>query len=305
MIQIRGMILQQAKIWFRAVRPFSFTASTVPVLVGAAWVFYEKTPANWWLLPLIWLAALSIHTATNLVSEYFDYIKGDISFGSSRVLLEGLLSPRQFFIGGLVMFAVTAAIGLVFIALRGWPILAIGLVGILGGYFYTATPVGYKYIGLGDILVFVLMGPLMVIGSYFVLTGTYNHNVLLVSLPIGCLVAAILSGNNLRDILHDRQAEITTFAGLVGHRWAKLEYAVLDASAYGITTTLAGLRILPIWSLMTLLSIPLAYKCVQQALRNEPDKPEQIATLDIQTAHLHLAFGVLLIISLLPGASGK
>ena len=305
MIQIRGMILQQAKIWFRAVRPFSFTASTMPVLVGAAWAFYEKTPADWRLLPLIWLAALSIHAATNLVSEYFDYIKGDISFGSSRVLLEGLLSPRQFFIGGLVMFAVTAAIGLVFIALRGWPILAIGLVGILGGYFYTATPVGYKYIGLGDILVFVLMGPLMVIGSYFVLTGTYNHNVLLVSLPIGCLVAAILSGNNLRDILHDRQAEITTFAGLVGHRWAKLEYAVLDASAYGITTTLAGLRILPIWSLMTLLSIPLAYKCVQQALRNEPDKPEQIATLDIQTAHLHLAFGVLLIISLLPGASGK
>jgi 1,4-dihydroxy-2-naphthoate octaprenyltransferase len=305
MIQIRGMILQQAKIWFRAVRAFSFTASTVPVFVGAAWVFYEKTPANWRWLPLIWLAALSIHAATNLVSEYFDYIKGDISFGSSRVLLEGLLSPRQFFIGGLVMFAVTAAIGLVFIALRGWPILAIGLVGILGGYFYTATPVGYKYIGLGDILVFVLMGPLMVIGSYFVLTGTYNHNVLLVSLPIGCLVAAILSGNNLRDILHDRQAEITTFAGLVGHRWAKLEYAVLDASAYGITTTLAGLRILPIWSLMTLLSIPLAYKCVQQALRNEPDKPEQIATLDIQTAHLHLAFGVLLIISLLPGASGK
>ena len=305
MIQIRGMILQQAKIWFRAVRAFSFTASTVPVFVGAAWAFYEKTLADWRLLPLIWLAALSIHAATNLVSEYFDYIKGDISFGSSRVLLEGLLSPRQFFIGGLVMFAVTAAIGLVFIALRGWPILAIGLVGILGGYFYTATPVGYKYIGLGDILVFVLMGPLMVIGSYFVLTGTYNHNVLLVSLPIGCLVAAILSGNNLRDILHDRQAEITTFAGLVGHRWAKLEYAVLDASAYGIKTTLAGLRILPIWSLMTLLSIPLAYKCVQQALRNEPDKPEQIATLDIQTAHLHLAFGVLLIISLLPGASGK
>jgi len=302
MIQIRGMILQQAKIWFRAVRPFSFTASTVPVLVGAAWVFYEKTPANWWLLPLIWLAALSIHAATNLVSEYFDYIKGDISFGSSRVLLEGLLSPRQFLIGGLVMFAVTAAIGLVFIALRGWPILAIGLVGMLGGYFYTATPVGYKYIGLGDVMVFILMGPLMVIGSHFVLTGTYNNNVFWISLPIGCLVTAILSGNNLRDILHDRQAGITTFAGLVGHRWAKLEYAVLDASAYGITTTLAGLRILPIWSLMTLLSIPLAYKCVQQALGSKPDKPEQIATLDIQTAHLHLAFGVLLIISLLLGA---
>jgi 1,4-dihydroxy-2-naphthoate octaprenyltransferase len=304
-VQAQNTIFQQAKLWFLAARPASLTASTVPVLLGAAWAFYEKIPADWRLLPLIWLAALSVHAATNLVSEYFDYIKGNITLGSSRVIVEGLLSPRQVLIGGLVMFAVTAAVGLVFVALRGWPILAIGTVGMLGGYFYTATPVGYKYFGLGDILVFVLMGPLMVIGSYFVLTGTYNHNVLLISLPIGCLVAAILSGNNLRDMLPDHQAGITTTAGMLGHQWAKVEYCALDISAYLITAVLVAAGVLPAWSLITALSIPLAYQCVRRAFGSAPNRPEQLADIDVRTAKLHLAFGILLIISLLPGASGK
>ena len=119
------------------------------------------------------------------------------------------------------LLAVSAGIGLVFIAVRGWPILAIGVVGLLGGYFYTAKPVGLKYLALGDLSVFVLMGPLMVVGAYLVMTGEYHHRVLLVSLPIGCLVTAILHANNTRDILHDRQAKVRTMANLLGHRGAR------------------------------------------------------------------------------------
>jgi 1,4-dihydroxy-2-naphthoate octaprenyltransferase len=304
-IQSQNTFFQQVKFWFNAIRPPSLTAATIPVLAGAAWAFHEKTPANWRWLPLIWLAAVMIQAATNLVSDYFDYLKGNITFGSSRILTEGLLSPRQFLIGGLVLFALAATIGLAFIALRGWPILVIGTVGILGGFFYTATPVGYKYVGMGDIFVFILMGPLMVIGSYFVLTGHYNHNVLWISLPIGCLVAAILSGNNLRDLLPDSKAGFKSTAGLLGHRWAKIEYSALDISAYLITAFLVIVHILPAWSLITILSFPLAYQCVRRAFTSEPNNPEQLADIDIQTAKLHLTFGILLIISMLPGASGK
>jgi 1,4-dihydroxy-2-naphthoate octaprenyltransferase len=305
MDQPQKTVFQQIGLWFEAIRPPSLTAATIPVLAGAAWAFHEKTPADWRWLPLIWLAAVSIQAATNLVSEYYDYLKGNITHGSTRVIVQGLLSPRQFLMGGLFLFAFAAAIGLAFVALRGWPILAIGLVGILGGYFYTATPVGYKYFGLGDIFVFILMGPLMVIGSYFVLTGNYTHNTLWISLPIGCLVAAILSGNNLRDLLPDSQAGFATTAGLLGYRWARIEYAALDIFAYLITAFLIGIDILPTLSLITMLSFPLAYRCVRQAFAARPNKPDQLAALDIQTAKLHLAFGLLLIISLLPKASVK
>jgi 1,4-dihydroxy-2-naphthoate octaprenyltransferase len=295
----------QLKAWIQASRPFSFTASMTPVLLGAAFVpFFEKT-ARWELMPLIVIASLLMHAATNMVSEYFDYVKGvdrPDTHGGSRVLVDKLLSPKQVFRGSLVLFGITACIGLVFVAIYGWPILVLGLVGILGGFFYTATPVGYKYLGLGDLFVFVLMGPLMVIGSFYVLTGTYQNEVLWISLPVGCLVAAILSGNNLRDILHDTQAGIHSTASILGHRWARLEYSGLVAGAYIITVSMVVLSVLPLWSLLTLLTLPPAVKNIRAALKSETPHPERIAMLDVQTAQLHFLFGVLLMISVLLGA---
>lgn len=276
-----------------------------PVLLGAALVPYLQKPGRWRLLPLIAAASLFIHAATNMVNEYFDYRKGvdtPDSFGGSRVLVEGLLAPKQVLAAGLGLYALTVCIGFVFIVLRGWPILLLGLVGLAGGFFYSALPVGYKYRGLGDPFVFVLMGPLMVIGSFFVLTGAYQTNVLLISLPVGCLVAAILSANNLRDILHDTQAGIRTTASVLTHRWARAEYAGLVISAYLITLALVGLRILPFWSLLTMPTLPLAVRAVHAAWCSRVSQPEQIAALDVQTAHLHLLFGMQLILSVLLGA---
>ena len=288
--------LRRWRVWVQAARPFSFTASMTPVFLGAALAPFFQQSARWWLLPLIVIASLMIHAATNLVNEYYDYQKGvdrPGSYGGSRVLVEHLLLPQHVLWGGIVLFGLTACIGLVFIAIYGWPILVLGLVGMLGGFFYTAAPVGYKYLGLGDVLVFILMGPLMVIGSFYVLTGAYRHEVLLVSLPVGCLVAAILSANNLRDILHDTHAGIRSTASVLGHRRAKWEYSGLVIGAYVSTGAMIAFGILPWWSLLTLAAAPLAVKNIKAALKSRIDRPEQIATLDVQTAKLHLLFGVL------------
>ncbi len=292
------------KVWLQAIRPFSLTASAVPALLGAAWVFYQGTPADWRLLPLIVIASLAIQAATNLVSDYFDYIKGVDSkdtYGSSRVIVDGLLPAGQVLVGGLILFALTAAIGLLFVAVRGWPILALGVVGIAGGLFYTAAPIGFKYIGLGDLMVFVLMGPLMVIGSYLVLTGGYLQSLLWLSLPIGFLVAGILSANNLRDILHDSQAGITTTAGLLGHRLARYEYSGLIVGAYVSAAVMIAVGLLPLLSAMVFVTLPLAVKAIRKALASRPEQPAHIAALDVQTAQIHLLFGILQIISLLIG----
>jgi 1,4-dihydroxy-2-naphthoate octaprenyltransferase len=292
------------RIWMQAARPFSLTASVTPVLLGAALVPYLEAQARWLLWPLILAASLLIHIATNLVSEYFDYQKGvdrPDTWGGSRVLVDGLLAPGQVLWAGLLLFAVTAGIGLVFIAIHGWPILVIGLIGMLGGFFYTAVPVGYKYLGLGDLFVFVLMGPLMVIGSFYVLTGTYETDVLLISLPVGCLVAAILSANNLRDIKHDTEAGITSTAIALGHRLARLEYTALVSGAFLVTIGMVVFGVLPLWSLLVLLTVPAALKCIRTALTDQSGQPQQIVTLDVQTAQLHLFFGVLLMVSILLG----
>ncbi len=290
--------------WLQASRPFSFPASIVPVVVGTAMAGRFDGPVAWWLVPFIAVASVLMHAGTNLVSDYTDYLKGvdtDYTYGGSRVLVDRLLTPWQVLAGGAAMFAVSCGIGLLFIALRGWPIFALGVIGLLGGIFYTFRPVGYKYFALGDGLVFILMGPLMVIGSYFVLTGAYHHSVLIASLPVGCLVAAVLCANNMRDIQHDRDAQVRTIANLLGHRHARLEYYALVGGAYlAVLGMMAGGLVGP-WGLLVLLTLPLTVKNVRRLRRSDPERPETIATLDAQTAQLHLAFGLLFSLAILLG----
>ncbi|MGB8720989.1 MAG: prenyltransferase, partial [Desulfobacterales bacterium] len=156
-------------VWFQATRPFSLTASVLPVVIGAVLAASVEGSVDWPLFPLIVACSLLFHIGTNMVSDYFDYRRGvdrDETYGSSRVLLEGLLTPKQLLAAGIILFAVGFSLGLLLVAVRGWPIFILGVIGLLGGWFYTGGPVAYKYVALGDILVFILMGPLMVIGSY-------------------------------------------------------------------------------------------------------------------------------------------
>ena len=97
-------------------------------------------------------------------------------------------------------------VGLYLVALRGPAIVVLGLLGLVGGYVYTAPPFQYKYHALGVPLVFLLMGPLMVVGSYFAVTGAWSLTALVLSIPVGLLVAAILHGNEWRDISEDTRA---------------------------------------------------------------------------------------------------
>lgn len=292
-------------VWLRAVRAFSFPASIVPVVVGTAMAARFEGPVAWWLVPFVAVASVLMHAGTNLINDFFDYLKGvdtDYSYGGSRVLVERLLSPRQAFVGALAMFGASCGIGLLFIAVRGWPIFALGVVGLLAGFFYTARPVGYKYVALGDALVFILMGPLMVIGSYFVLTGSYDHAVLIASLPVGCLVAAILAANNMRDIQHDRNAQVRTVASLLGHDRARLEYYALVGGAYAAVLGMIAGGLVGAWGLLVLVTVPLAVRNARRVARSQAERPETIATLDVQTAQLHLAFGLLFALSILLSA---
>ncbi len=293
----------KGKIWFRATRPFSFTASVIPCVLGAMLALLVSDGSSaWYLFPFILVSAVLLHAATNLVSDYFDFIKGvdtKDSFGGSGVLTEGLLQPKQVFNMGILFFTLAFIIGLPIIFARGELILVLGIIGILGGFFYTGWPIGYKYVALGNVFVFILMGPLMVVGTFYALTGNYSADVLYISLPIGCLVTGILQANNLRDIIHDQKANIKTLASVAGNGYAKAEYLTLIIGAYVIVIALVLMKILSPWSLLVLLSLPPAIKNMNQIKGVQVDNTSKIAMLDVQTAQLHLLFGLLLSVSVL------
>jgi 1,4-dihydroxy-2-naphthoate octaprenyltransferase len=171
-------------------------------------------------------------------------------------------------------------------------------VGLAGSFLYSGGPLAYKYYALGEPMLFLLFGPFLVLGSYLALTGNYDQNVLLISIPAGFLVAAILSGNNFRDREHDKNAGIKTIAILVGPAAAKIFYALLVLGAYASVIVLAIMNVLTIWSLLVLLTLPMAAMNISAVLK---DQKEKVALIDMNTAKLHLPFGVLLIIAILIG----
>jgi 1,4-dihydroxy-2-naphthoate octaprenyltransferase len=245
-------------VWWRASRPFSLTASVTPVLVGSAAALRDaRFHPDLFLATLT--ASMSIQAATNMINEYYDYVRSvdrPDSLGPSGVILRGLLSPRAVLGGGLTLFAVGGLLGVWLVIVAGWPILAVGVLSMLAGYAYTGGPWPLGYIGLGDLTVFTFMGPVIVLGAYYVQAHTITWTVVWASCPVATLVTAILVVNNLRDIEDDRCAGKRTLATFLGPRSTRVEYVGLLVFAYLSAAIGILLRYLPPAMVLVFLTIP-------------------------------------------------
>ncbi len=282
------------KKYLQAVRPFSFTATAIPVLLGA--LLAPRVHGG--LLFLTLLGALALHAGVNVISDYFDYRRGADTWrvlGSSRVLVDQIMAPRPLFRWGILLFVLGCSIGLYLVYLRGLPILWIGMIGAALGMFYTAPPLGLKYRALGDVAVFIAFGPLMALGAFYVQTQTLDPRVAYLAVPIGLLTIAILHGNNYRDIQEDLQAGYRTVAVLLGPRGSGIYYLCLVAFAYGLTVWFVMRGWFPVGCLLVVLTLPVAWRNVRIAFQ-----PARVAFtfLDLLTAQLHLYFGLALVIGL-------
>lgn len=287
--------LPKWKIYWKATRPFSFTVTVMSVLLGA--LMAHKFSWTWFLLTF--LGALLMHAGVNVISDAFDYRRGVDTWrvlGSSRVLVDGLMNPSAHLRWGLLLFGLGCVIGLILAYFRGWPVIIFGLVGAILGFFYTAPPLGFKYKALGDLAVFLAFGPLMVMGTYYVLVQQIWWKLFWLSVPFGLLTIAILHGNNFRDIEEDSRAGYKTIAGFLGLRGSSIYYLVLVVGAYALTILFVALGWLPIWSLLILVTVPYAWRNIRTAFQ-----PARVAftLLDLLTAQLHMLFGLALLAGIL------
>ncbi len=268
---------------WEVVRPFSFTASVLPVSVGGA-IALSQGRMHWPLFIAALLGALGLHIGTNVINEIYDVRHGIDSITSPRMsmaILKGRISERDAFVVAWSGFILALLMGIFLLLQRGWPIVLLGLIGFIGGYFYTAPPFQYKYRALGLPLVFLLMGPLMVGGSYFAVTGTFDPNVLIVSLPVGLLVTAILHGNEWRDVAEDTRHGFTTFSAQVGRETAHWVYVMLILGAYVAVGLAVMVGALPTLALLTLFSLPLVAWILRDAERGAEGHLRAIAMIDL------------------------
>jgi 1,4-dihydroxy-2-naphthoate octaprenyltransferase len=183
----------------------------------------------------VMVAGLALQLGVNLVNDFFEFRQGkvddkvaNLGFGAKdRVLLEWLI-----FLVGLAFFGFAGLIGL-FLAWRsGWPLVVLGIVGFLGGFFYTGEPLNYKRRGLAVVLVFFLMGVFMVVGASFAVSGRFHWRDVFSSIPVSLLVSLILLANELRDFESDSRHGIRTLAVRIGYSRAVGVYCALLACAY-------------------------------------------------------------------------
>jgi len=300
-----GTLTRRARGAWEVVRPFSFTASLLPVSVGGA-IALGQGRMHWPLFLAALFGGLGLHIGTNVINEIYDVRHGIDSITSPRMsmaILKGRISERDAFVVAWGGFLLALLLGLYLTINRGWPIVLLGLIGFVGGYFYTAPPFQYKYRALGLPLVFVLMGPLMVIGSYYAVTGAFDPSLIIVSIPVGLLVTAILHGNEWRDVAEDTRHGFTTLSAQVGRDAAHWVYVMLVLGAYVALGLAVMVGALPKLALLTLLSLPLMAWVLRDAERGAEGHLRAIAMIDLMTARLHGAFGILLLVGLVAGSA--
>jgi 1,4-dihydroxy-2-naphthoate octaprenyltransferase len=288
-------------VWYQAIRPFTLSASVVPVVVGSVLASRYGT-FNGLLFGLVLVGSLLVQSGTNLMDEYADHARGKVEGkkiqAPYKVISLGLLTPRAVLGGALLCFGLAAIIGTYLVVRTGWPLALICLASLGVAYGYSAGPWPLGNLGLGEFLVFLFMGPVMVLSSFYVQVRTLHWPAVWLSLPVGCLVTAILVVNNLRDLEEDRHSGKVTLVTLWGRQPVIWLYELLLLVAFGSVVTLVVSGVGSWVWLAPLLVLPRGVT-VANMVRHGTDRAVLHQALQ-RTAKLHLQFGLLLSLALIP-----
>ncbi len=292
---------RMVKIWLLELRAPFFTAAIVPVLFGAALVYWERGVFDLVLLLVTMAGTVSLHAGTNMINDYFDYENGGDAINNARTqfnggtpfLIGGVLEPKKVFLAALTGFGIGAAIGLYLAWTISWWILPVGIAGGLLGFLYIAPKVNLARRGVGEIGVCLGFGPLVVLGTYIVLTGDVNVPVFLAGVPIGLLIALVLYINQFPDMEADASVGKRHWVVRLGRKKASVGYPIILCAAYGWAAIAILFSLLPALALLFFLTIPLAIKASKVVLSN-PENVRALLPAQAMTVQIHLFGGVLL-----------
>ncbi|RZA02343.1 MAG: prenyltransferase [Proteobacteria bacterium] len=295
--------------WWEALRLPYITFSLLPLLLVSA-AYYR---AQGYLPPLIslllFLSVALIHVSCNLWGDYEDHLRGVDSpdhDGGSRVI-QRLWIPAVHVRNAAALLMIlglaTGASLLVLLPLVAVakPLFVLALAGSLGAASYSGWPFHYKYLGLGEPIIFLLSGPLLTIGASILFYQEQNHLLWasLVSLPLSFLAVLRLHGGNTQRIPFDTMAGVFTAARALGFRWSKRAWAAHFFAPYLITAVLMAAGYAPISAALTLLTLPLALLSISPLRRATGPLDPACHELRERGAQLHLAFGLIYSLSFL------
>ena len=303
----------KVKLLFLATRPGFLTASAVPVLVGLAggWLATQRFD------PLgaagILAAALLVHAGADMMNDYDDHASGADQAnhegippfsGGSRMIQMGALTPGVVRRTALALLGAGAAL-LGLLTLRAGPLMLLfGAIGLVSSLTYTGRPFSLASRGLGEVVVGLNFGPVLVGAGYYVQARAFAAPAMAAALPMAFLVMAILYLNEFPDYQGDRAAGKGTLVVRLGRRRASYGYAALAGLAYASIVMAVLLRQLPVQALIGLGSLPLGVGAAR-TVRRHYDEPVAMSPAIVQTIVNHLLTGLLLVVAFWSAAVGS
>ncbi len=278
---------------WKALRAFSFPLSVLPVVIAAAAV----KPYGEWDLAVLGVSVLGVmllHATGNLLNDFFDFrsgvdrrVEGDEN-RPGRFLVRGELSPRDVLVEALVCLVLAGGAAAYLVWACGPEILWFGLPAVVALYVYTGPPFKLKYRALGEPVVFVAFGPVLMAGAAYAQAGEVPLPVILLSIPVGMVTTSVLLGNNLRDADEDSGAGAKTLVHVVGVGSVKVLYLSFLILSPLMTAGFAAFRLVPMGTTMVLVSlVPAALLAVRSVRR------QRIPDIDARTARFCVIFMVM------------
>ena len=259
------------RFWFNNARPTSLPQSLLPAVLACCMASQRDGFA---VIPAL-LAVLGVvagHLGMNLFDDYFDYrvkapdYRNRMQHKGMRArilkcafLTSGKATPRQLLAAACIFGAIALAAGFAVYLYRGNAILIIAALAALLGLSYSGAPLRFSYHGLGEILIGIMFGPMLMAGVYYAACGVFDRSVAFISIPVGLLVANIVYTHSIMDFEPDKAVGKKTFAVLLNSPKRMLAcLLLLLAAAFGfIVSGVIGGYLSPAF-LFSLLALPIA-----------------------------------------------
>jgi 1,4-dihydroxy-2-naphthoate octaprenyltransferase len=277
------------------------------VFVGTAFAWWNARQFDLGIFLLTLIGASFLHLACNVANDYFDYKSGTDAAnvyaiapfsGGSRMVLDGFVKPREALTISIIFAVLGSAIGLYLNAISaGNVILFIGVAALLLVFGYNGPPLKLVNLGIGEIGIFLAWGPLMVLGAYYVQVQSFSSFwPLIAALPPGILTTLVLVINEFADAEADRSVGRKTWVILFGFRNTLYIYFALALGCYVVI--LAGVLFggWPLWSLLVMVTLPLAFMAFTVAMKNIGDWTAFLPAVKT-TILINFVFSVILSIS--------
>jgi len=277
------------KAFLLATRPWSLTASFVPVIIGNIFA-HKENEENFNILVAIttMVCVLCVHIAGNLINTYYDFMNGvDGPKSNDVTLMNGDLKPSHVLELSILSYAISTVCVFVVLLLTNIETkftVSLFIVGVILSYCYTGG-LKMKYMALGDIAIIFAFGPVTVLFAFVSQTNMLSWRPVLASFPLVCLTEAILHVNNCRDLEEDKNSGIKTMAILLGANMSCCVYALLITVPF-LNALVVGIQSNKLFLIPLILS-PKAFGLIRKCYRNN------FLFLVERTAELHLFYGLL------------